>query len=471
MAVISVEDLLEHLSDVEVPILGASRNGGGEPARSSAKEIFANYAELIPGGVRRQLAAKKASGDRSKVLWKLSCQLLETGMTPGEAVVLLGSSVWNKFGEDRSRLWADVNKAAEKVGSSSEEPARQSKRGKRKAQVEPWSTPVDEYLAVESRDPSWMIEGLWSDKSHGIIAGEPKTRKSYVAIDIALSVATGTDCLGHFKVTKPGPVLMVQEEISDSELRKRMRYIASSKGLAGEIERTDKGISVLFPESIPMYLRNRQGCDLSEEDTFRTFQHEIEDKDIRLLILDPLQLMLGGVDENRASEVRPILYNFLQLKEATGCGILIVHHYSKASAQNPKIGGQRMLGSQAFHGWVESALYMTKPESHITSIEREFRNFEPQTNFSVEYVGGEEKYEVDVRVGKAPKRKQTANAFEKVCLANEGASVKSLAKHFEKSDMWVRRQVEKSEWVMLAKLDTNKSGRPKVVVVGRQPEA
>lgn len=475
MGVISLDDLEATLSDVEVPVLRGKGESNGVAASASPKEIFRNYREVIPRGIVAKLAAKQATGDRSKVLWRLSNALLEAGLSRGEVVVLLEKTVWNKFEDDRSRLWADVNKAASarpQVKSSSARngshssgtrtKAKPPKDQKAKAQ---WSIPLDRYLAVESRDPQWMIEGLWSDKSHGIIAGEPKTRKSYVSIDIALSVATGTDCLGHFRVIKPGPVLMIQEEISDAEMRKRLRFIAASKGLGGQVHRKGDELSVYLPEPIPLYLRNRKQLDLSSNETFQMLHKHITDKDISLLILDPLQLMLGEVDENKASEVRPILYNFLQLKEETGVGVIIIHHYSKASDKNPRKGGQRMLGSQAFHGWVESALYLSKNEKYETEVEREFRNFDPMEGFSVAYVGGNEKYEVAISEVPQPKKKAPPTKFERFCLDNDGAPLKAIAEHYKRTDNVIRRLVEKSPYLALKDEHTEGKGRPRKIVV------
>lgn len=464
---IKVDELEDLLSDVQVPILGKSRAGKGKIATASPREIYTNYRNVIPRSVAAKLGRKSATGDRSKVLWRLINSLLECGLSPGEVVVLVEKTVWNKFEDDRSRLWADVNKAAHiapSVHSKQQPPQSASSKRSRSSSVL-WSISVDRYLAVESRDPQWMIEGLWSDKSHGIIAGEPKTRKSYVSIDIALSVATGADCLGHFKVVKPGPVLMIQEEISDSEMRKRLRFIAASKGLGGAVHRHGDELSVHFPDPIPLYLRNRKQLDLSDDETFQILHKHILAKDIKLLILDPLQLMLGEVDENKASEVRPILYNFLQLKEETGTGIMIIHHYSKASDKNPRKGGQRMLGSQAFHGWVESALYLSKNDKYETEVEREFRNFDPVEGFSIAYVGGNEKYEVAISEAPAPPKKVPPTKFERFCLDNDGAPLKAIAEHYKKTTSLVRRHVEKSLYLTLAQEQKDKAGRPRIIVV------
>lgn len=474
MGVISVVDLEKILSNVQAPVLQERGSSNGRPAQASPREIYRNYKDIIPRGVSAKLGAKEATGDRSKVLWRLTNALLEAGLTPGEVVVLVEGTVWNKFQDDRSRLWADVNKAnarsrfSNQVSTSTPKELSSDRQGNgRLTQGHPsqgWAVPLDKYLAVESRDPQWMIEGLWSDKSHGIIAGEPKTRKSYVAIDVGLSVATGTDCLGHFKVVKPGPVLMIQEEISDAEMRKRLRFIAASKGVGGNIHKEHDKVSVHLPSSIPLYLRNRKQLDLSSNDTFRMLHEQVLEKDIRLLILDPLQLMLGDIDENKASEVRPILYNFLQLKEETGCGVMILHHYAKASDKNPRRGGQRMLGSQAFHGWVESGLYLSKNDRYETEVEREFRNFDPMEQFKIAYVGGNEKYEVAISETKPPKQKAPPDSFERFCLDNEGAPIKAIAQYFKVTTMTVKRRIEKSLYLNLSETPQDNKGRPKIVV-------
>ena len=56
--------------------------------------------------------------------------------------------------------------------------------------------------------PQWLIEGLWSEQAVGILGGEPKCCKSFLALDIAVSVASGAPCLRRFPVRRTGPVLL-----------------------------------------------------------------------------------------------------------------------------------------------------------------------------------------------------------------------------------------------------------------------
>lgn len=317
----------------------------------------------------------------------------------------------------------------------------------------------DRYLATESTDPTWMIEGLWSDRSHGIVAGDPKTRKSYLALDIALSVATGTKCLGHFPVHRAESVAIIQEEISDNEMRKRLRWMAVSKGL-GDVEKVGKDRwFITFPDSVPIYLRNRKAFDLSKEGVIEELAEELHACEIKLVILDPLQLMLGNADENSASSLRPILQKLLIMKEATECGVMIVHHNSKPSMTNARVGGQRMLGSQALHGWVESALYLSKPSAYVTKVEREFRNFDPMPDFEIEYVGGSELYEVVVREEQHEKQVKLTS-LESYVMKHPGVSVLALCQSQGIGRDALMRHVDKSKFIE-ARDERSGEGRPK----------
>ena len=67
--------------------------------------------------------------------------------------------------------------------------------------------------AEKARDP-WLVEGLWMREAVGIIGGEPKCGKSFLALDLAVAVAAGIPCLRHFQTQQSGPVLLYAAEDS-----------------------------------------------------------------------------------------------------------------------------------------------------------------------------------------------------------------------------------------------------------------
>src|SRR5437879_13730875 len=70
--------------------------------------------------------------------------------------------------------------------------------------------PVVRAADLEEPDPArrWLIEPLWIHGGVGTIGGLPKSCKSWLGLDVAVSVASGTPCLATFPVHDPGAVLL-----------------------------------------------------------------------------------------------------------------------------------------------------------------------------------------------------------------------------------------------------------------------
>ena len=84
----------------------------------------------------------------------------------------------------------------------------------------------------ESEPPlEWLIEGLWTDKSRGLSAGHPGIGKTWIALEMLLSVATGTLCMGKYKAAYKAPCLLVEEEASRLNLQRRIHAMARGRGL------------------------------------------------------------------------------------------------------------------------------------------------------------------------------------------------------------------------------------------------
>ena len=68
----------------------------------------------------------------------------------------------------------------------------------------PIRTPAD--LEDRPRHQQWLVDTLWGRQAVGLIGGEPKCGKSFLAFTVA--VASGVPCLRHFPATPPGPALL-----------------------------------------------------------------------------------------------------------------------------------------------------------------------------------------------------------------------------------------------------------------------
>src|SRR5215471_7366448 len=108
-------------------------------------------------------------------------------------------------------------------------------------------------LAARAEEKSWLVDELWSDQAVGLIGGEPKCCKSFLALDMAVSVAAGTPCLRRFRVVRRGRVLLYAAEDALHAVRERIDGIARAAGV--ELQALD--IQVITAPS----LRIDQGAD------------------------------------------------------------------------------------------------------------------------------------------------------------------------------------------------------------------
>ena len=82
-------------------------------------------------------------------------------------------------------------------------------------------------LAEAPEQRHWLVDGLWSEEAVGIIGGEPKCYKSFLALDLAVAVAAGIPCLRRFAVARPGRVLLYPAEDALHVVRQRLDGICA----------------------------------------------------------------------------------------------------------------------------------------------------------------------------------------------------------------------------------------------------
>lgn len=323
---------------------------------------------------RDLLSAKEVSGDRSGQMWYLMRCLADAGATVTEIVAIVRPTVWNKFGDRADEMKRLIAEASKAVASRSDETVD--------ALEEEGERPKPQRLGLLLRNikrPVWLIDGVLTEGACGFIAGEPKTWKSWVGYDMALSVATGADFLGHFPVRNPGPVLYIQEEDPLPTLKTRGAKIWSGKATDKLELDEDGGIFWMPPKherefdpDIMAYVQN--GVTISDEAwqywLDETLEEGMDGEPYRLMIMDTLMMTAGSVDENRAQEMTTKIFRPLKLlSRKHNCAIQVVHHLGKS--QDRQRMGQRMLGSVANHAWGEDSLYLLRSGKDRVKMEFE----------------------------------------------------------------------------------------------------
>ncbi len=207
---------------------------------------------------------------------------------------------------------------------------------------------VGEIRSEESAQ-RWLVEGLWGARSVGVIGGAPKCAKTWLGLDMALSVATGTACLGKYAVPEPGPVLVYLAEDALLVVRERIAGMARHRGL--DLARVE--VHVITAPVLRLD-RDRDRARLWE--TAKRIRP-------RLLVLDPL-VRLHGIDENHAGEVAELLAYFRSLQRQFDLSVLLVHHTRK-NAVGGVAAGQGLRGSGDIHAFGDSNLYLRRTQEHL----------------------------------------------------------------------------------------------------------
>lgn len=204
-------------------------------------------------------------------------------------------------------------------------------------------------LAVRAEEHRWLIEGLWAEEAVGIVGGEPKCCKSFLALDMAVAVASGKACLRRYAVARPGRVLLFAAEDALHIVRARLDGICRAAGVnLAEID-----IQVITAPSVRLDLEVDQK---SLAETVAALQP-------RLLILDPF-VRLHRIDENLSGEVAPLLAYLRELQRRHRLAVVVVHHAKKGAGKAR--AGQALRGSSEFHAWGDSNLYLRRTGEQLT---------------------------------------------------------------------------------------------------------
>ena len=199
-------------------------------------------------------------------------------------------------------------------------------------------------IPLEAQPRRWLVEGLWGASAVGFIGGPPKCCKSYLGLELAVAVASGTPALGRHRVVEPGPTLIYLAEDTLAAVRQRVAGLARHRAVALE----HLALHVITSPR----LRLDQTADRNRlVETARRLRP-------RLLLLDPL-VRLHGVDENHATEIAQLLSGLRDLQRRLDVAVILVHHTRKFTPAGAQ-AGQSLRGSTDLHAFGDSNLYLRR---------------------------------------------------------------------------------------------------------------
>jgi len=149
-----------------------------------------------------------------------------------------------------------------------------------------------------------------------VLYGRPKTGKTFAAIDIGLSVATGRDFHG-LRVGEPRPVVYVIAEGNPKLFGLRCKAWLAKRGM-----RRPPATFQILPARVAM----------NDPAAVRDLIGRIGRP--ALVVIDTLTRTLNG-DENSPADMAKFVSGCDELRDETGAAVLVVHHEGKTQDRGP----------------------------------------------------------------------------------------------------------------------------------------
>ncbi|PNS07834.1 AAA domain-containing protein [Lysobacter silvestris] len=254
----------------------------------------------------------------------------------------MGLNLTDLFPEDTKRSSAGRGREQFKYHNKAERPpaADVTQEGQPKRRL----FTLTRYGEIVRKPTQWLIQGyLVQDTTAGLIAA-PGSCKSFMAIDWACRVATGTPWNG--RAVKQGAVFYLAGE-GHAGLSKRVEGWEIANGV-------DMKFAPLFISSGMPFL-----CDSDNiEQTIETieeaadavfFQAGVEPA---LVVIDTVARAMNGANENATEDMGQFVNAMDEIRKRWACTVLSVHHTGLSE-------GGRARGSSAYAAALDSDFFLT----------------------------------------------------------------------------------------------------------------
>ncbi len=180
-------------------------------------------------------------------------------------------------------------------------------------------TAADDFLNEELPEYSFIVPGYIGDESIVILYGATATLKTYVATDLALSVARGLPWCGCYDTVR-GTVLIVEEDTPKS--------LYQQKYLRPMVERRK-----IDPASLheSLYVAISNGFQLDVPARVHQLEQWLATVRPTLVILDAFYL-LHRQDSKDETALVPILRTLRELRETFHCTFVVIDHSRKSGS-------------------------------------------------------------------------------------------------------------------------------------------
>ena len=198
------------------------------------------------------------------------------------------------------------------------------------------------FAASAPPEVEWIIEGVIQKGGGGIVAGEPKVGKSFVALQMLLSVATGTRWFDADVPRRMKCALVSREDWAGLTQSRLARLFRGEEWQSHDLE---GWLWINTRYQTPQFL-------VSDEAQLNALIRELQMEQVELCFFDVLRRVHQS-DENDNTQMAMVLENLTRVQSEVGCAVGLVHHLNKDLSGSIF---RRIRGASCLHGWCEWAI-------------------------------------------------------------------------------------------------------------------
>lgn len=198
---------------------------------------------------------------------------------------------------------------------------------------------------------SWLVDEWMPDKSITFLVSPPESYKTWILLDLAVSVASGTPFLGRYQINSPGPTMIIQQEDSHEGLTDRLALIVEQKLNAVPKLEGDVWQVPAMPD-LPIYVHPSRQLRFDNKKVMEELERQIATIRPKVVMIDPLYSTTASTDNYMADLANQMMV-LKTFRDKYGCSFLIAHH-SKKNLDPDSTAREDSWGSQFLNAFLEA---------------------------------------------------------------------------------------------------------------------
>lgn len=268
-------------------------------------------------------------GKRNDRLFKASKDMQEQGYSKDECIARINKMIQSGGSWAHKEL---VARDLQTIDSAYNQDPKYSKRDGELTKNPTFTFKTAKGLLESTEQVNWVVDNLLTEGGMSVMAGPPKSGKSTLMRQLVLAVSRGGEFLG--RKVKAGKVIYLALEEQEGVLKDQYK----TSGL------TENDNMIIHTGGV------------QTEDPILDLRSAILDFEPSIVVIDTLFLLMQIESINDYRQVNEAMAKFRNLARETNTHIITVHHTKK---DGESTGANRILGSSAIHGAVDSALILT----------------------------------------------------------------------------------------------------------------